>query len=227
METTTLGALGEVLPLAVGVAFSPLPIIAVILVAMGERGRAAAIAFALGRVLGLTLVTAIVVLASDVLYAVAGGGLPTIVKVVLGAALIVLGVTKWRPKPGGPAPLPGWMRAVSDASPARAVGFGALVTVANPKELALLIAAGTTIGATALSPSAEALVGVGVVLVASLTTLLPALAVLIAPTRVRPALEAMRTWLTANHGVVMGILLVVIGAVVLGGGRRAYQGRCG
>ena len=65
METTTLGALGEVLPLAVGVAFSPLPIIAVILVAMGERGRAAAIAFALGRVLGLTLVTAIVVLASD------------------------------------------------------------------------------------------------------------------------------------------------------------------
>lgn len=218
METTVLEALGEVLPLAVGVAFSPLPIIAVILVAMGERGRSAAPAFALGRLVGLALVTTIVVLASDLLYAAAdAAGLPAVVKLLLGAALIVLGITKWRPKPGGPAPLPGWMQSIQDATPVRAAGVGVLITVVNPKELALLVAAGATIGATTLPPSAEALVGLGLVIVASLTTLLPALAVLVAPTRTRPTLEAMRTWLTANHGVVMGILLVVIGAVVVGG----------
>lgn len=213
-----LEALGEVLPLAVGVAFSPLPIIAVILVAMGERGRAAAPAFALGRMLGLALVTTIVVLASDLLYGAAdAAGLPTVVKLLIGAALVVLGITKWRPKPGGPAPLPGWMQSVQDASPVRAAGVGVLVTVINPKEIALLIAAGATIGATSLTPGEEALVGLGLVIIASLTTLVPALAVLVAPTRTRPTLEAMRTWLTANHGVVMGILLVVIGAVVIGG----------
>ena len=43
------------------------------------------------------------------------------------------------------------------------------------------------------------------------------IALAIAPARMRPALERLRAWLTQNHSVVMGVLLIVIGAVVAGG----------
>jgi len=219
VNSALLEALGQVLPLAVGISLSPLPIIAVVLTAMSPRARASGPAFVAGRMLGLAFVAGVVIAASDLVYSLtSAAGLPAIVKLVLGLALVVLGVSKWRPKPKGVEPaLPGWMSAFSSASPGRAFSLSLLLSVANPKELALLVAVGVTVGGAPLSVGDEVLVGIGVVVIASLPVVLPVLAILIAPARVRPALEGLRTWLTANSSVVMGLLLVVIGAVVTGG----------
>ena len=48
-------AIGEILPLAVGVALSPIPIIAIILMLGTPRARSNGPAFALGWLVGLTL----------------------------------------------------------------------------------------------------------------------------------------------------------------------------
>ena len=218
MNSALLEALGQVLPLAVGISLSPLPVIAVVLTAMSPRARASGPAFVAGRMLGLALVAGVVIAASDLVYSLTSAGPPAIVKLVLGVALMVLGVSKWRPKPKGVEPaLPGWMSAFSSASPGRAFSLSLVLSVANPKELALLVAVGVTVGGAPLSVGDEVLVGIGVVVIASLPVALPVVAFLVAPTRVRPALEGLRTWLTANSSVVMGLLLVVIGAVVTGG----------
>ena len=219
MDSSLLYALGQVIPLAVGVALSPLPVIGVVLVAMSPRAAASGPAFVLGRMLGLAIVVTVTIAAADLLYAAAANaGLPAVVKLVLGLALVVLGLTKWRPKPKGTEPaLPGWMQSFSSIAPGRAFGVGVLLSLANPKELALLVAVGLTVGGAPLVVADEIVLGLVVVLVASITVAIPVVAVLVAPKRVAPLLDGVRTWLTANSSVVMGLLLVVIGAVVTGG----------
>lgn len=216
VDHSWLDVLGQTLPLAIGVMLSPLPVIGVVLAAMGDRGRATAPAFALGRMLGLTVAVGVVIAASDLVAAAAGAAsLPPLVRLAIGLALLVLGVTKWRPTKD--AALPGWMSAIADASPARALGLGVVLSIANPKELALIVAAGVTVGSAAIAPGEEALIGLAFVVVASLTVLVPGLAVLFAAERVRPALEGLRSWLTSHSGAVMGTILILIGALVAGG----------
>ncbi len=56
-------AIGDLLPSAVGVAFSPIPIIAVILMLGTPKARTNGPAFAIGWVLGLVIVSTVIVLA--------------------------------------------------------------------------------------------------------------------------------------------------------------------
>ncbi len=54
-------AIGAILPAAVAVALSPIPIVAVVLVLDSQRARVNGPAFALGWVLGLTVVSVVVI----------------------------------------------------------------------------------------------------------------------------------------------------------------------
>ena len=64
-------AIGQMLPTAVGVAISPLPIVAVVLMLVTPRGKVNGMAFVIGWIIGLTLVGAIVLAA-----AIAQTGIP-------------------------------------------------------------------------------------------------------------------------------------------------------
>jgi hypothetical protein len=61
--------ISEVLPFAVGIAISPVPIIAIILILFSDRARAAGPAFLLGWVIGLDAGDAVVALAVFVVVA--------------------------------------------------------------------------------------------------------------------------------------------------------------
>jgi hypothetical protein len=54
------GAIGDILPLAIGVAISPVPIIAVILMLFSKKAKGNSLAFLVGWVLGLAIVGVIV-----------------------------------------------------------------------------------------------------------------------------------------------------------------------
>ncbi len=58
-------AIGEMLPLAIGIAISPLPIIAVILILTTPKGRSNGLAFLGGWLLGLAAVGVIVLVVTD------------------------------------------------------------------------------------------------------------------------------------------------------------------
>jgi hypothetical protein len=57
--------IGDILPLAIGVAISPVPIIAVILMLFSARARTNGPAFLAGWIVGLTVVGAIVLTSSQ------------------------------------------------------------------------------------------------------------------------------------------------------------------
>lgn len=218
MDNTLAHGIGQVLPLAVALALSPLPIIAMVLLLISPRGRTSGPAFLLGRLIGIALVLAVVIAGSELLYSLSNSvELPTIVRVILGAALFVLGVTKWRPKPEGHVPaLPGWMSSVSEARPARAFGLGILMTVVNVKEFAFLVTAGVVLASDDLDLTTTVLAGVALLVVGTLSVSVPLVAYLVAPDRMRPRLDALQGWLTTNMSLIMGVVLLVIGAVVLG-----------
>lgn len=106
---------GRSSPLGVGVALSPIPIIAVVLMLATPRGRLNGPAFVLGWVVGLVVVGTVVLLVSAGLGASDAEQGPAswveVVKLLLGLGLIVLAGLQWRGRPhGDDAPaLPGWM----------------------------------------------------------------------------------------------------------------------
>ena len=219
--------IGDLLPLAVGIAISPIPIIAVILMLLSRRATATSTGFLLGWVVGIVLVTVVVLALVGQAGNTAGGEpstLSSVLKLVLGAGLILLAVRQWqgRPKEGETAAMPKWMGAIESFSFVRALLLGFGLSAINPKNLLLCLAAGTTIGAAHL-PTGEVVVATVVfTLLAASTVLVPVLGYLAARDRMAAPLDRLRTWLTQNNAVVMAVLLVVIGTVLLGEGIAGF-----
>lgn len=216
-------AIGQILGNAVGVAISPIPVIALILMLLSRAATKHALAFLLGWLVGLTGM-GLIVLAIGV-EASAGGESDSggIVKIVIGALLLGLALRQWRarPQPGAEPTMPGWMAAIDEFTAVKALGLGLLVTVPNPKNLGLTVAAATTISGAGLDRGGEIVALLVFVGVASLTIIVPVVAYLVAGARAEAVLTSTQSWLLANHAAVMTVLFVVLGAKVLGDGIAA------
>lgn len=217
------GVIGDLLPTALGVAISPVPIIAVILMLLAPRAKAASVGFLLGWVVGIAVVITVVAVLVDPVEKSDGSGpsmSTSVVLTVLGAVACLLAVRSWRSRPreGQTPELPKWMSAIESMTPVKAAGLGALLSGVNPKNLTLCLAGGLTIGAGGLD-SQETVGAIMVfVVIASSSVALPVLAYLAAQNRVRQPLDELRIWLTQNNATVMAVLLLVIGVTILGKG---------
>jgi threonine/homoserine/homoserine lactone efflux protein len=219
--------IGDLLPVALGVAISPVPIIAVILMLLAPHAKAASIAFLAGWVVGITVVVVVVTLVVDPVDDSDAGGSATFVgvlKIVIGAAAVLLGVQQWRSRPrAGQEPvMPKWMSAIDTINPTKALGLGALLSGVNPKNLALCLTGGITIGAGGLS-AGETIVAVAVfVLIGSSSVAVPVVGYLVAQQRMQGPLDELRQWLTLHNSAVMAVLLLVIGVAIIGKGLAGF-----
>jgi threonine/homoserine/homoserine lactone efflux protein len=219
--------IGDLLPLAVGVAISPIPIIAVILMLLAPRAGGASAGFGLGWLLGIVVVTTVVLLVTGGAGGDTSTGEPSAVvswiKLLLGVLLLGVGVKQWRerPKPGDEAPLPKWMAAIDKVTPVRATGLGFALSAVNPKNLLLCIAAGVTVGGASLA-AGETVAAVALFTVIAASTVLgPVLGYALARGRMQHPLDELKTWLQANNAAVMSVLLLVIGVALFGKGLGA------
>ena len=213
-------AIGQILTFAVGVAVSPIPIIAVILMLFSKKATANSLSFLAGWVFGL-LGVGLIVLA---LGLGASDGAPSDttgwIKLVLGVLFLGLGVRQWksRPKKGEQATMPGWMSAIDTFTAPKAFGMAVVLAALNPKNLGLTIAAAATIGAAGLSNADEIIVLVVFVVIASLAVAVLVVLNLILGSKAEHALTEMKEWLVDNNSTVMSMLFVIIGAKLLGDG---------
>ena len=95
--------IGEFLPLAVGVAISPIPIVAAILMLPSKNVGSTGTGFGLGWVVGIFAATGIVALLSGTLDTSDSGGSSgsvSRIKVAIGVPLIVLAGRQWRARAG-------------------------------------------------------------------------------------------------------------------------------
>lgn len=219
--------IGEVLPLALGVAISPIPIIAAILMLLSPKARVTSVGFLLGWVVGIVVAVTVFTLLSSILPAQdpdASRPVRGIIQIVLGLLLFLLAFSQWRkrPKAGEQAALPKWMKAIDTITFIAAAGLGFLLSALNPKNLIMAAGAGVDIGAAGLSAGSSALVIAVFTLIAASTVLVPVIGYLIAADRLGAPLDALRGWLAAENAVIMAVLLLVIGVSMIGKGIGSF-----
>jgi len=219
--------IGDILPFALGVAISPVPIIAAILMLLSPRARVTGTGFLLGWVVGIIVAVTLFTLLSSVLPTDgedASQPIKGLVQVVLGALLLLLAVRQWRgrPKAGEEPALPKWMQAIDTITFPKALGLGFLLSAVNPKNLLLAASAGVTIGAAALDGGSAAIAIAVFTLVAASTVLVPVVGYLVAAEKLRGRLDALRGWLARENAVIMTVLLLVLGVMVIGKGIGSF-----
>jgi len=213
-------AIGQVLPMAVGVALSPLPIIAVILMLVTRQARVNGPMFVIGWLLGLAVIGVIVI---GILGGVGGnaGGPSTPVlwlELVLGVLLLLVAARqfKGRPHDGQTAPTPPWMGAIDTFTPVKALGAAALLSGLNPKNLLLGVAAATSIAGTNLPTGQQAVAYLVFELIATIGVATPVVIYFALGDRAPAILQRMKGWMGQNNAVIMAVLCLIIGVKLIG-----------
>lgn len=219
--------IGDILPLALGIAISPVPIIAAILMLLSPKAKGTSVGFLIGWVLGIVIAVVVFTLLASIIPEQdpdASKPIAGWIKIILGAGLLFLAVRQWRsrPKAGEEAALPKWMAAIDSMTAVRALVLGFLLSAVNPKNLLMAIGAGVIIGTGALSAGEITLAIVIFTLIAACSVAIPVIAYLIASKRMVAPLESLRTWLVQNNATVMAVLLLVIGVVLIGKGIGSF-----
>jgi len=214
-------AIGDLLPSAFAVALSPIPIIAVVLVLGAPKARTAGPAFAFGWIAGLLAVSVIVVLALE------PGSDPDSddpgvnwLKVAIGVLFLLMAAKQWtkRPKDGQESDMPRWMATIDTATPPRAAALGAALSGANPKNLALTLAAAASIAEAGLDQAERAIAIAVFIALGSVTVAGSVLFYLVDADRAARPLAAIKRFMSDNNAVIMMVVLLLLGAKLLGDG---------
>ena len=216
-------AIGEILAPAIGVAISPVPIIAVILMLFTKRPKSTSLAFLAGWILGLATVSGIVAAVAQPQDFDPDSGPSTaaaIIRLVLGLLLLWLALRQWRsrPKPGEEAHMPGWLASLDSITPVKSLGLGALLSGINPKNLALTLSAAMAIVQVELGSAGTAGAMIVFIIIASISVAAPIAVYLVMGEKASRTLDGWKAWLSANNHTVMFVLLLVFAVVLIGKG---------
>jgi hypothetical protein len=214
-------AIGGSLALAIGVALSPVPIMAVVLMLTSRRARANGPLFVLGWLAGLGVVGAIVLSIAGPAGASSPGSPATWVswvKVVLGLLLLLVAAWQFRgrPKNGEQANLPTWMATIDDIRPLAACGLAALLAGVNPKNLLLAIGGAASIAQTGISGGEQAIAYLVFALVGTLGVGIPVGIYFALGPRADKPLAGLKDWMGAHNAAIMSVLCLVIGIKLIG-----------
>jgi len=207
-----IDVIGETLSFAIGVAVSPVPISAVIVMLFTPKAKTNAPTFLIGWVVGLLLV-GFVVLREGEPSTTSG-----VIKLVLGVLLLVAGWAAWRkrPEPGETADAPKWMDTIDGFGIGKSFGIGFLLSAVNPKNLLLVAAAAATIAGAGLSVGEQTGALLIFTSIAASTVAIPVVWYLIVGERADESFAKAKNWLIQNNSVVMAVLLLVFGVSLIG-----------
>ena len=213
-------AIGQVLPMAVGVAISPLPIIAVILMLVARQARITGPAFVIGWLVGLALIGVVVIGVLGGVGTTSGAPATWVLwlELVLGLLLLLVALRQFRSRPhdGETAPTPKWMGAIDGFTPSKALGAGALLSALNPKNLLLAVGGAATIAAMPIPTNEQAIAYIVFALFATIGVASPVVIYFALGDRAPALLDRMKGWMSQNNAVIMTILCLIIGVKLIG-----------
>ena len=214
---------GGLLSVAVGVALSPIPIIATVLILLSRSGKKSGIAFLVGRIVGIFLVVGVFAILSDLVAQTSFGPAVSVARIVVGVALMALAVVRWRgrPEPAEEQELPAWMTSIGSSTPMRSARFAILISVIIPNDLLLGVGAGLTIGSAALPMGTTTVIAVIFAIVASVSVMGPVIAFVSSPNKTRTGLMSVRELFLKHNAAIMAAVLLLFGANQIGAGIAA------
>ncbi|NLG49389.1 MAG: GAP family protein [Chloroflexi bacterium] len=203
--------------MAVGIAISPVPLIAVILMLFSPRPKSNSLAFLLGWALALFVIGGLALLLASTQDLSADTGEPSvlgsIINLALGLLLLWLAVRQWRSRPqaGKESKTPAWVAAINTFTPIKAVGLGALLSGLNPKNLTLNLSAMALISEADITGGQALVALLAFVLLSSLLVAVPIVFYLVGGESVKQTLEKWRAWLAAYGNTIITVILVLLG----------------
>jgi threonine/homoserine/homoserine lactone efflux protein len=216
-------AIGGSLPLALGVALSPAAIIAVVLMLTSRRAKVNGPVFVLGWLIGLGIVGTIVL-------AVAGAGSASKsgtpaawvdwVKIAAGILLLLVAARVFRSRPHGDEqpPMPKWLATIDKTTPLAALGLGAAMSGANPKNLVLAVGGAAAIAQTGIPGGQQAIAYLVFALVGTLGVGIPVIIYFAMGTRSDKLLAGLKDWMSAHNAAITAVLCLIIAAKLIGDG---------
>jgi threonine/homoserine/homoserine lactone efflux protein len=214
-------AIGQLLPFAAGVAISPMPIVAVVLMLVTPRARTNGPAFLLGWIAGVALAGTLVLLIAGPTDASDDGQPANWVnwlKLILGALLLLVAVRQWRhrPHPGDQIATPKWMSALDDFTPIKALGAGVLLSALNPKNLLLIVGGAAVVAQTGISSGDQIIAWSVFTVIASLGVGAPVAIYFAMGDRAARTLDELKTWMATHNTAIMAVLCLIIAVKLIG-----------
>ena len=208
-------ALSSSLPIALGVAASPMTILALMILLMTPRALPNAYSFLLGWFVGLFLVGGIV-LFSPGLNHYASGPTPVAgwIRIGLGSLFLLISILiiKDLPKKGKQTTPPKWMEKVDSYGPRQALSIGLFLSIINFKNAAMVASGAVVIGAEGLSYWNEIISLLIFCFIASLGVLFPVVIYLLFRDTVELVFAKLKVWLQRYSSLILMIVLIVFGA---------------
>jgi hypothetical protein len=223
-----VNTLFEILPFAVGIAVSPVPIITVILSLFSSRAAWNGPAFVLGWALGILVVCIPVLLLTDIKKVSAEtppSTIASVLRITLGVFLLLYATRQWikRPRVKEEKELPRWLKMIDRVSPIKVFGVGFFFAdLTNPKNTALTIAGTLPIAHSGLDMGQKALLSTVFILISSLGVAIPVIYYLTGGESAKKILNNWKLWLIANNSSVMAILLLIFCVVLLANGIKGF-----
>jgi Sap, sulfolipid-1-addressing protein len=216
-------AIGQSLPLAIGVGLSPIAIIAVVVLLTSSRARSLGPVFVLGWLLGLVVVGAIVLVVVGPSGASSSGQRTrwvSWVMIVLGVLLLVEAVRRLRGRTGGgeEVPLPAWIGAIDQLKPAAALGGGVVLGGVRPRSLLLVVGGAAAIAQTGIAGGQQAIAYAVFAVIATIGVGAPVVIYFAMGTRSAELLGRLKAWMRRHNAVILAVVLVVIGVTLIGDG---------
>ncbi|HEX5165842.1 MAG TPA: GAP family protein [Thermomicrobiales bacterium] len=209
-----------VVPAAIGLLLvNPVPVVAVILLLFSPRARTTAPAFVAGWIVGLLVVFGFVLVVAsgdDLGNESEPTTLASIVRLLLGMALLYLAYRQWlgRPAPDDEPTVPVWMLKLEQANPLAAFGTGALLSSLSPKNLPFTISAAVSVAQAELVGGEQLIPIVVYVLLASAGIAAPMTWYFATQDHATRTLAGWRVWLAANYTTMMAIVLLMFGVIL-------------
>jgi threonine/homoserine/homoserine lactone efflux protein len=214
-------AIGELLPFAVGVALSPTPIVAMILMLITPKARVNGIVFVLGWIAGVAVAGAILLAVADPTGA-SNDGEPAEwtywLKLVLGALLLLVAAKEWRarPTPGAEVPMPKWMGMLDGITAPKGGGLAFTLSALNPKNLIFIVGGAAVVAQAGLSTGDQVVAWIVFTLIATIGVAAPLVIYFAMGDRAASILDGLKSWMAHNNTAVMAVLCLIIGVKLIG-----------
>lgn len=203
----------DVIPFAIGVFASPLPVIIAILMLFAPHPHRISGIYIATWTSGVVLATLVFTGLAGLLEEQDGSGWGAWVKVVLGVLLIAAAIKGWLGRSATESP--SWLSTVMNAEPRQAVKLGVLLSVANPKELLMAAGAGIALGTSQQPLTTQAVAFVVFIVIGASSVFGPLLIFVAGGDASLRGLEKAREWLERNSVAVASGVLGVIGLFLL------------
>ena len=215
--------IGEVLPYAIGVMISPLPIIVVISMLSSKHAKSKSLTFLLGWILGLIII-------GSVVLSIAGTQNfsprsepsieASIIRLLAGVLLLFLAANEWRIsiRPGEQPKLLTRINAIDTSTSAKTFGLGLLLSAAYPKNLTLTLIAALNIAQAQVSGLLNTEVFAVFIIISSILVVIPVLTSFVLGDKAAQTLDGWKAWNMEHYTAVMLVVFLALAAMNLGKG---------